>query len=189
MKYIFRVRSEAVGKLAWFLANEVDSVKKQPQFSELDVSGLTNLLLVDSPRALVEDAAGSSVFQVLHLDSCSLGNERLNYPFAERRNRAHFSISVAQVDGLEKVLNIFTSDSVEDDVRKSAAEQLSVMLHGQLCFASEVIAIANFRLKIPVATRTYSILFLFRFRSASSLCTVGRPRQSVVVAARVCCEA
>ena len=28
------------------------------------------------------------------------------------------------------MLNIFMSESVEDDVRKSAAEQLSVMLHG-----------------------------------------------------------
>ena len=35
-----------------------------------------------------------------------------------------------QIEGLEKVLNIFMSESIEDDVRKSAAEQLSAMLHG-----------------------------------------------------------
>lgn len=35
---------------------------------------------------------------------------------------------------MEKVLNIFTSESVDDDVKKSAAEQLSVMLHGRNAF-------------------------------------------------------
>ena len=35
-----------------------------------------------------------------------------------------------KVEGLEKILNIFMSESVDDDVRKSASEQLSVMLHG-----------------------------------------------------------
>ena len=58
----FRVRSEAVGRLAWFMANEADSVRKQPQFSELDVTNLNNLFIVENPRALVEET--SSTFQV-----------------------------------------------------------------------------------------------------------------------------
>ena len=60
----FRVRSEAVGRLAWFMANETDSVKKQPQFSEIDVSGLTDLFMVETPRAFIEERSRPSVFQV-----------------------------------------------------------------------------------------------------------------------------
>ncbi len=59
-----RVRSEAVGRLAWFLTSETDSVGKLPQFSALDVGGLADLLQVEFPRALLLESPGASVFQV-----------------------------------------------------------------------------------------------------------------------------
>ena len=65
--YSARVRTEAVGRLAWYIANETNSVNKQPQFSELDVSRLCDLFLVDTPRALVEEKTSPSVFQVHEL--------------------------------------------------------------------------------------------------------------------------
>ena len=61
------MRSEAVGRLAWFLAQEKESARKLPSFSELDVTNLTHLLIVDSPRALAEEERGRSVFQVAQI--------------------------------------------------------------------------------------------------------------------------
>ena len=61
---LHRVRSEAVSKLAWFLTNEKDSLGKEPQLSDLDVSGLSSLFIVDLPKVLVGDQSDSSVFQI-----------------------------------------------------------------------------------------------------------------------------
>ena len=47
------------------MSNEAESVKKQPQFSEIDVCGITDLFIVETPRALVEEKSSSSVFQVV----------------------------------------------------------------------------------------------------------------------------
>ncbi len=63
----FRVRAEALGKLAYFLAHEEESLYKMPLFSELDVTNLTNLLLTESPRSLQDEDTGRSVFQVSNI--------------------------------------------------------------------------------------------------------------------------
>jgi hypothetical protein len=59
-----RVRSEALNKLARFLAKEADTAHKLPVFSELNVSNLANVLVVDSPRSLLDQDSCRSVFQV-----------------------------------------------------------------------------------------------------------------------------
>ena len=68
----FRVRSEGVGRLAWFLTHETESARKFPSFSELDVTNLTHLLIVDSPKALADKERGRSVFQVHYFNYDSL---------------------------------------------------------------------------------------------------------------------
>ncbi|KAL4234763.1 hypothetical protein ACF0H5_006405 [Mactra antiquata] len=89
-----KVRSDALRRLPWYITNETNSSKKLPVFSELDVSNLANLFIVDTPRS-VEDELGRSVFQV---------------------------------DGLRKVYEIFTSLSVDPSVKKSAVDQLAIIL-------------------------------------------------------------
>ena len=58
-----RTRAEALKRLAWFLSNETDSVSKLPVFSSLDVTNLTNIFIMETPRS-VDDDLGRSVFQV-----------------------------------------------------------------------------------------------------------------------------
>ncbi|XP_052274853.1 rotatin-like isoform X2 [Dreissena polymorpha] len=89
-----KVRSEALKRLSWYLSTEDGSSRKLPTFSELDVSHLSNLLIVDTPRSVDEDL-GRSVFQV---------------------------------DGLRKVYEIFTTLSADPSVKKSAADQLAIIL-------------------------------------------------------------
>ena len=55
---------EGLGKLAWFLANEEDSMRKLPLFSELDITNLTNIFLVDTQRSLLDEDTEPSVFTV-----------------------------------------------------------------------------------------------------------------------------
>ncbi|XP_060587035.1 rotatin-like, partial [Ruditapes philippinarum] len=88
-----KVRAEALKRLSWYLSNETNSGKKLPVFSDLDVSNLSNIFIVDTQRS-VEDL-GRSVFQV---------------------------------DGLRKVYEIFTSLSVDPGVKKSAVDQLAIIL-------------------------------------------------------------
>ncbi|KAK2169790.1 hypothetical protein LSH36_7g17006 [Paralvinella palmiformis] len=57
-----RIRMEGLGKIAWFLANEEDSMRKLPLFSDLDVTNLTNILLVDPQRSLLDEDTEPSVF-------------------------------------------------------------------------------------------------------------------------------
>ncbi|XP_060080267.1 rotatin-like [Ylistrum balloti] len=89
-----RTRAEALKRVAWFLSNEKDSTKKLPVFSELDVTNLTNIFVMETPRS-VDDDLGRSVFQI---------------------------------DGLRKVNEIFKSMSVDPGVKKSAADQLAIIL-------------------------------------------------------------
>ena len=49
-------------------------MNKQPQFSELDVSRLSDLFLVDTPRALVEEKTSPSVFQVHEYEQSMVSN-------------------------------------------------------------------------------------------------------------------
>ncbi|XP_052815197.1 rotatin-like isoform X2 [Mya arenaria] len=58
-----KVRSEALKRLFWYLSNEEGGVRRLPIFSELNVTDLANLLIVDTPRSLDNDL-GRSVFQV-----------------------------------------------------------------------------------------------------------------------------
>ena len=64
MYCISRIRMEGLGKIAWFLANEEDSMRKLPLFSDLDVTNLTNILLVDPQRSLLDEDTEPSVFTV-----------------------------------------------------------------------------------------------------------------------------
>ncbi|KAL3860206.1 hypothetical protein ACJMK2_010362 [Sinanodonta woodiana] len=89
-----KLRSESLKRLSWFLSNEENSSKKLPVFSELDVTNLANIFIVETPRSVDEDL-GRSVFQV---------------------------------DGLRKVYEIFTSLSVDPGVKKSAVDQLAIIL-------------------------------------------------------------
>jgi hypothetical protein len=66
---LFRIRMEGLGKLAWFLANEEDSMRKLPLFSDLNVSNLTNMFIIEPPRSLLEEDTEHSVFTVSTL-SC-----------------------------------------------------------------------------------------------------------------------
>ncbi|KAJ8303020.1 hypothetical protein KUTeg_019416 [Tegillarca granosa] len=89
-----RTRAEALKRLAWFLSNEENSNNKLPVFSSLDVTNLTNIFVMETPRSVDEDL-GRSVFQI---------------------------------DGLRKVFEIFTSTSVDPSVKKSAVDQLAIIL-------------------------------------------------------------
>ncbi|XP_069111957.1 rotatin-like isoform X2 [Argopecten irradians] len=89
-----RTRAEALKRVAWFLSNEKDSTKKLPVFSDLDVTNLTNIFVMETPRSIDEDL-GRSVFQI---------------------------------DGLRKVNDIFKSTSVDPGVKRSAADQLAIIL-------------------------------------------------------------
>jgi len=60
---VIRVRSEALKRLSWYLSNEEGGSRRLPVFSELDVTNLANVLIVDTPRS-VDDDLGRSVFQV-----------------------------------------------------------------------------------------------------------------------------
>lgn len=59
----YRTRAEALKRIAWFLSNETDSTAKLPVFSDLDVTNLTSVFVMDTPRSVDEDL-GRSVFQV-----------------------------------------------------------------------------------------------------------------------------
>ena len=61
---IYRIRSEGLGKLAWFLAHESESLHRLPLFSELDVTNLTSVFIIESPRSLLDEDTSRSVFQV-----------------------------------------------------------------------------------------------------------------------------
>ncbi|XP_052818061.1 rotatin-like [Mya arenaria] len=56
-----KVRSEALKRLSWYLSNEEGGVRRLPIFSELNVTDLANLLIVDTPRS-VDNDLGRSVF-------------------------------------------------------------------------------------------------------------------------------
>ncbi|XP_052815215.1 rotatin-like isoform X2 [Mya arenaria] len=58
-----KVRSEALKRLSWYLSNEEGGVRRLPIFSELNVTDLANLLIVNTPRS-VDNDLGRSVFQV-----------------------------------------------------------------------------------------------------------------------------
>ena len=62
--FTFRIRAEGLGKLTFFLAHEKDSLDKLPQFSDLDVSNLTNILLVEEPLDTMKSDKTKSVFMV-----------------------------------------------------------------------------------------------------------------------------
>lgn len=89
-----KVRSDALQRLSWHLTHEENCSKKLPVFSEMDVSNLANIFVVDTPRSVDEDL-GRSVFQV---------------------------------DGLRKVFEIVTSLSVDPAIKKSAIDQLAIIL-------------------------------------------------------------
>ena len=59
------MRSELLKRLSWYLSNEENSSRKLPVFSDLDVTNLSNLFVIDTPRSVDEDL-GRSVFQVSH---------------------------------------------------------------------------------------------------------------------------
>ena len=58
------MRSEGVGKLVWFLANEPESLCKLPMFSDLEITELSGLLISETPRSLRDHDTSTSVFQV-----------------------------------------------------------------------------------------------------------------------------
>ena len=60
-----RLRSDALSKLMWFLANEAESLRKIPLFSDLDLPALSSVLFSETPRDLINDDSSFSVFQVL----------------------------------------------------------------------------------------------------------------------------
>ncbi|XP_050395156.2 rotatin [Patella vulgata] len=90
-----QVRTRVLERISWFLANEEESDKKIPVFSDLDVNNLCDTLIVKNVRNVEEDI-GRSVFQM---------------------------------DSLKQVYDIFNGSSVDPTVKKSAAEQLAIMLH------------------------------------------------------------
>ena len=117
-----RLRSEALSKLMWFLANESESLRKIPLFSDLDLGALTSVLYIETPRDLMTEDSSFSVFEV-------------NTIFYELVTVLVLPVCfcfLLQADGLRKVYEIFSSERVDDDVRRSAAEQLSVMLQGRI---------------------------------------------------------
>ncbi|XP_077983359.1 rotatin-like [Glandiceps talaboti] len=87
------VRSENIKYVLDFLATEDDSANKLPSLTHATLTDMGNLLIMDQPIVLDDQAK-----------------------------------SVFQVDGLLKVYNILTSNNMELEVRKSAAEQLAVIL-------------------------------------------------------------
>ncbi|KAK3086250.1 hypothetical protein FSP39_015771, partial [Pinctada imbricata] len=89
-----RVRAEALKRIAWLMSNEEGSTSKLPVFASLDVTNLTNVFIMETPRS-VDDDLGRSVFQT---------------------------------DGLRKVYDIFKSSSVDIGVKKSAVDQLAIIL-------------------------------------------------------------
>ncbi|CAH1779766.1 unnamed protein product [Owenia fusiformis] len=90
-----RLRTEGLNRLAWFLTSEENSTQKLPVFSQLNVTDLANLLIVDLPVHPQDLDTGRSVFEI---------------------------------DGMMKVYDIFRSPSVDHSVKKSALEQLAVIL-------------------------------------------------------------
>ena len=62
----FRLRSEAVNKLAWYLAHEEDSLRKLPMFSTLRVDTLSDIFLCDHQKSLVDEDLSRSIFQVTY---------------------------------------------------------------------------------------------------------------------------
>ena len=64
LNILHRVRSDGLGRLAWFLANEEESMRKLPQFSQLNVENLANMMLIENPRSLMDEDTSRSVFQV-----------------------------------------------------------------------------------------------------------------------------
>ena len=63
-----RMRGEGLGRLAWFLAHENESARKLPQFSQLKVENLTNLLIIDQPRDLSAQLTNIATFKVVMPD-------------------------------------------------------------------------------------------------------------------------
>ncbi|XP_064598734.1 rotatin-like [Liolophura sinensis] len=100
-----KCRAESLKRLAWFISHEEDSHLKLPTFADLDVSNITNLFIMKSPRTVDEDDSGQTVFKV---------------------------------DGMQKVYGIFVSETVEPSVRKSAIEQLSIILQDSCLHSSFV---------------------------------------------------
>ncbi|ELU06616.1 hypothetical protein CAPTEDRAFT_220120 [Capitella teleta] len=90
-----RLRADGLGRLAYFLAHEEDSLHKVPLFSEMDLTNLSALFVMETPRSLIDDDLSPSVFNA---------------------------------EGLQKVLAIFSSKTLDASVRKSASEQLAIML-------------------------------------------------------------
>ena len=60
---VFRVRSDALLQLSWFLSNEANSDKKIPVFADLDLTTLANVFIIETPR-VVDDDFSRSVFKV-----------------------------------------------------------------------------------------------------------------------------
>ena len=48
----------------WFLANESESLRKIPLFSDLDLGALTSVLYIETPRDLMTEDSSFSVFEV-----------------------------------------------------------------------------------------------------------------------------
>ena len=108
----------------WFLANESESLRKIPLFSDLDLAALTSVLYIETPRDLMAEDSSFSVFEV---------NKKQMFLFFSWDSYWFYVLVflLLQADGMRKVYEIFSSERVDDDVRRSAAEQLSVMLQGR----------------------------------------------------------
>ena len=63
------MRAEGLGKLIWFLANEPESLRKLPLFSDLDMSELSSVLISETQRSLIDDDTSRSVFQVYDMSA------------------------------------------------------------------------------------------------------------------------
>ena len=63
------MRAEGLGKLIWFLANEPESLRKLPLFSDLDMSELSSVLISETQRSLIDDDTSRSVFQVYNMSA------------------------------------------------------------------------------------------------------------------------
>lgn len=70
-----------------------------------------------------------------------------------------------QAEGLEKVYNIFTSESAETSVRKSAAEQLAIVLQGRSTLFQHF---SPLTVLLHSTTSTYPLYPLFCFRPTST---------------------
>ena len=66
---LYRMRAEGLGKLIWFLANESESLRKLPLFSDLDMSELSSVLISETQRSLIDDDTSRSVFQVYDMSA------------------------------------------------------------------------------------------------------------------------